>query len=214
MSEETPVDQETGVVVDDQEQLGPHRGVGFRPGHVWPHQHVGDPALVGARRLIAAECLGLGLKGGAVQAATVQLVADGAFRHRNPVTVPKNRGDLGRRARRDLEAQSRRLGEEFRVGPDHAGVGPGCGRQGGEATAPPGTDPPVDGVARVAALVSVRVGMGPVCRGAHQCAPFGLGQPVGRCLGDDRPAVKRNGLVVVVIHLVSSSVQSLMGQEA
>ena len=55
-----PWTSKPGVVVDDQEQLGPHRGLDPWVRDPGPDQHVGDPALVGCLGLVAAEDLGLG----------------------------------------------------------------------------------------------------------------------------------------------------------
>ena len=50
VGEEPAVDDQAGVVVDDQEQPGPHRPVDAGPGHPRADEHVGDPPVVGRAR--------------------------------------------------------------------------------------------------------------------------------------------------------------------
>lgn len=47
MGVEHPVDQKAGVIINDQEQLGPHRGIDLGMGDPRADQHVGDPPLIG-----------------------------------------------------------------------------------------------------------------------------------------------------------------------
>ena len=92
--EEPAIDQQPGMIIDDQEQPGPHRAVPARPRHPRADQHVGDPPLVRPGSLIAPICLGLGGQRLAVQPGPAQLAADGPLRDRDPVPVIQDRGDL------------------------------------------------------------------------------------------------------------------------
>src|SRR5271167_1360814 len=105
MREEPPVYKQPGVVVDDEEQPGADRGVELGERDPWADEHVGDPALVRAVGLVSAEHLRLGQERFAVKAPAAQLGADGPLGDFDPVAVKEDRGDLGGRAARDLEAQ-------------------------------------------------------------------------------------------------------------
>lgn len=47
VGEKPALDDQAGVVIDDQEQLCPHRRVDPWPGHPGPDEHVGDPPVIG-----------------------------------------------------------------------------------------------------------------------------------------------------------------------
>ena len=79
-----------------------------------------------------------------MKAPAAQLGADGPLGDFDAVAVIEDRGDLGGRAARDLEAKGSGLAEQLRVGAHRSGVGALCGLQGIEASGAPGTDPAVD----------------------------------------------------------------------
>ncbi|MDA8184219.1 MAG: hypothetical protein M0035_07330 [Actinomycetota bacterium] len=95
MSVEHAVNQQAGVVVDDQEQLGPHRGLHPWMRHERSDQDVGHPPFVRSGRLIAAEGLGLGHEGLFVQSGPAQLVAHGALGDPDAMAGEQDPGDLG-----------------------------------------------------------------------------------------------------------------------
>jgi hypothetical protein len=144
VGKEATVDQEPGVVVDDEEQPGAHGGIDLRVRHIWPDQHVGDPALVRAVRLVAAEDLRLCLEGLSVKATAAQLSTDRPLGDCYPVAVIQDRRDLGGRSARELEAQRCRFIEQLRVGPHRPGVGPLGGLEGVKAAGAPCPYPSVD----------------------------------------------------------------------
>ena len=115
------------MVVDDQKQLGADRGVDLGERDPWSDEHVCDPAFVRAVGLVATEHLWLGLECFAMKAPASQLGADGPLGDFDAVAVIEDRGDLGGRAARDLEAKGRGLTEQLRVGAHRPGVGPLCG---------------------------------------------------------------------------------------
>jgi hypothetical protein len=127
VGEEPAVDQKTRVVVDDQKQLGADRGVDLGERDPWSDEHVCDPAFVRTVGLVAAEHRRLGFEGFAMKAPASQLGADGALGDFDAVAVIEDRGDLGSRAARDLEAKGRGLTEQLRVGAHRSGVGALCG---------------------------------------------------------------------------------------
>ena len=124
VGEEPAVDQQPGMVIDDQEQPGPHRALPSGPGHPRADQHVGDPPLVRPGRLVPAVGLRLGGQRLAVQPGAAQLAADRPLGDGDPVPVIQDRGDLRGRAAGQLQPQRGGLGEQLRVGAHHAGVGP------------------------------------------------------------------------------------------
>ena len=100
------------MVVDDEEELGPHRGVDLGSGTKGPTRtsviHADSPF-----GLVAAEHLGLCGQRFFVQTSAPQLLADGALGHADAVAVEEDRGDLRRRAAGELQAQRRGFGEEL-----------------------------------------------------------------------------------------------------
>ena len=82
--EEPAVDQQPGMIIDDQEQPGPRRPLPARVRHPRADQHVGDPPLVRPGRLVPAVGLRLGGQRLAVQPGTAQLPADGPLGDRAP----------------------------------------------------------------------------------------------------------------------------------
>ena len=92
--EEPAVDQQPGMIIDDQEQPCPHRAVPARPRHPRADQHVGDPPLVRPGSFIAPVGLRLGGQRLAVQPGPAQLAADGPLGDGDPVPVIQDRGDL------------------------------------------------------------------------------------------------------------------------
>jgi hypothetical protein len=149
MSEEPPVGQQPGMVINDEEQPGPHRPVPSRIGNPRAHQDVGNPPLAGPGGLIPAVCLRLGGQRLAVQPGAAQLGADGALRHGDPMPVEQDRGDLRRGPARQLQPQRRGLGEQLRVGADRAGIGPGRGLERPQAALAPRPQPAVDRPPRI-----------------------------------------------------------------
>jgi len=73
-----------------------------------------------------------------------QLAADGPLGDFDAVAVIEDRGDLGSRAARDLEAEGSGLTEQLRMCAHRSGVGALCGLQGIEASEAPGAYPAVD----------------------------------------------------------------------
>jgi hypothetical protein len=69
VGEEPPIDQQPGMVIDDEEQPSPDRGLDPGPGHPRADEHVGDPPFVGPFGLVTAEHLRLGSQCLAVQTA-------------------------------------------------------------------------------------------------------------------------------------------------
>ena len=198
--EEPAVHQQPGMIIDDEEQPGPHRPLPPGQGHPRADQHVGDPPLVRAGRLIPAVGLRRGGQRRPVQPGAAQLAADGPLGDPHPVPVVQDRGDLRGRPAGQLQPQRRRLGEQLRVSAHHAGVGARRGLQGLQPPGPPGPQPAVDRAARVAPRRPVRVGVGARGYLPHQRPALGRGQPGARRLGDHRPAVQRHVLLLLVVH--------------
>ena len=123
--EEPAIDQQPGMIIDDQEQPGPRRALPARPGHPRADQHVGDPPLVRAGGLVPAVGLRLSGQRLAVQPGPAQLAAHRPLRDGHPVPVVQDRGDLRGGAAGQLQPQRGGLGEQLRVGAHHAGVRPG-----------------------------------------------------------------------------------------
>ena len=82
-----------------------------------PDEHVGDPAVVGCRGLIAAEGLGLGGQRLAAEAPACELLAHRALGHADPVTGQEDPGDLGGRAARAARGAGRPPRRRARGGP-------------------------------------------------------------------------------------------------
>jgi len=101
--EEPAIDDQPGVVVNDQEQPGAHRMLDARPGHPWADEDVGDPPVIRRLSLVTAEHFRLGLQGLAVQPGASQLGPHRALGDSDAVTVPEDRGDLGGRSGRELQ---------------------------------------------------------------------------------------------------------------
>ena len=200
MREEPAVDQQPGMIIDDQEQPRPHRPLPPRVRHPRADQHVGDPPLVRPRSFVAPVRLGLGGQRLAVQPGPAQLAAHRPLGDRDPVPVIQDRGDLRGRPAGQLQPQRRGLGEQPRVGAHRAGVGPLRGLERLQPAPMPGPQPPVDRPSRVAPGRPVRVGVGG--DPADQRSPFPGGQPVPGCLGDHRPAVQRDLFLSLVVHFV------------
>ena len=205
MREEPAIDQQPGMIIDDQEQPRPHRALPPRPGHPGTHQHVGDPPLVRPGRLIPAVGLRRGGQRRPVQPAAAQLGPDGPLGDGHPVPVVQDRGDLRGRPPRQLQPQRRGLGEQFRVGAHRPGVGARGGLEGLQPSLAPGPQPAVYRAARVAPRRTVRVGVGARGYLPHQRPALGRGQRGGGCLGDHRPAVQRHVLLLIVVHASASS---------
>ena len=212
--EEPAVDQQPGMIIDDQEQPGPHRALPARPRHPRADQHVGDPPLVRPGSLIPAVGLGLGGQRLAVQPGPAQLAADGPLRDRDPVPVIQDRGDLRGRAAGQLQPQRGGLGEQLRVGADHPGVGPRRGLQRLQPALAPRPQPAVDRAPRIRPGRPVRVGVGAGGDPPDQRPPLPGGQPVTGRLGDHRPAVQRDLFLSLVIHFVLLFTPVMAAQEA
>ena len=172
MREEPAIDQQPGMIIDDQEQPGPRRALPARPGHPRADQHVGDPPLVRPGRLVPAVGLLLGGQRRPVQPGAAQLAADGPLGDSHPVPVIQDRGDLRGRPARQLQPQRGGLGEQLRVRAHHPGVGPRRRLQRLQAALVPRPQPPVDRAPRVAAARPVRVLVIPRGDLADQCAPL------------------------------------------
>ena len=123
--EEPAIDQQPGMVIDDQEQPRPRRPLPLRVRHPRADQYVGDPPLVRPRSFVAPVCLGLGGQRLAVQPGAAQLAAHRPLGDGHPVPVVQDRGDLRGGAAGQLQPQRGGLGEQLRVGAHHAGVRPG-----------------------------------------------------------------------------------------
>ena len=202
---EPAVDQQPGVVIDDQEQPGPRRPVPFRVRHPRADQHIGDPPLVRPLRLVAAVRFRGGFEGGPVQPGAAQLPADGPVRDPHAVPVIQDRGDLRCGPAGQFQPQRGGLGEQLRHRAYLPGVGPGRGAQRIDPAGPPRPQPPVDGAARVPAHRPVRVRV--LARGdlPHDRAPLAASQPGVRGLGDHRPPVQRDLLPHLLIHHTGTS---------
>ena len=214
MREEAAVDDETRVVVDDEEQLRSHRSGHLREGDEGADQHVGDPAVVRALGLVAAEGALLGGKGLSVQPSTAQLLADRPFGDGDPVTVIEDLGDLGCRAARQLEAERARLGEQLRMRAHRAGVGSRRRSERREPAASIGAHEAVNARAAVGAHRAVRVQVLALGDGAHDGAALGLGEPLVRRLGDHAEAVQRDLFVAVMVHGFGPRCRRERGREA
>ena len=175
---EPAVDQQPGVVIDDQEQPGPRRPVPFRVRHPRADQDVGDPPLVRPLSLVAA-------------------VRSRARLSARPGAARRGAAARGRSARRP----GRRAGDtrSRRSAPRTGPAAPAAARRprrtapawpapsrcpsaatGRSPSTPPARQrpqPPVDGAARVPAHRPVRVRM--LARGdrPHHRAPLAAGQP-------------------------------------
>lgn len=161
-----------------------------RMGDPGPDQHAGDPALVGTLGLVTAEGLGLDGQGLPGQAPPAQLGPQGALGDPHAVAVPEDLRDRRRRTRRQLQAQGGRFLEELGVVAPRSGVGPRDRSQGLQAAGAPGPDPAVEGVAGVAALAPVGMGVGARRRSSHHRTSLGGAEAgIGR-LGNHRPAVQ------------------------
>jgi hypothetical protein len=199
--EEPAIDQQPGMVIDDQKQPGPHRPLPAGPGHPRPDQHIADPPLVRPGRLIPSIGLRLGGQRLAVQPGAAQLAADGPLMHPDPVPVIQDRGDLGGRPARQLQPQRGGLGEQLRVGADRAGISPRRGLERLQPARAPGPQPPVDGAPRIPPRRPVRMGVGAGGDLADQRAALGGGQPVPGRLGDHRPAVQCDRFLPLGVHV-------------
>ena len=92
--EEPAIDQQPGMIIDNEEQPRPRRALPPRVRHPRADQHVGDPPLVRPGSFVAPVGLRLGGQGLAVQPGAAQLAADGPLGDRDPVPVVQDRGDL------------------------------------------------------------------------------------------------------------------------
>jgi hypothetical protein len=202
---EPAVDQQPGVVIDDQEQPGSRRPVPFRVRHPRADQHIGDPPLVRPLRLVAAVGSRGGFQRGPVQPGAAQLPADGPLGDPDTVPVIQDRGDLRRGPAGQLQPQRGGLGEQFRHRPHLAGIRARRRAQRIDPAGPPRPQPPVDRAARVPAHCPVRVRV--LARGdrPHDRAPLAAGQPRVRGLGDYRPPVQRDLLPHFLIHHTGTS---------
>ena len=198
--EEPPVRQQPAVVIDDQEQPGPHRSVPFRERHPRADENIGDPALVRPFRLVAAVGLRGGFQRGPVQPGAAQLPADGPVGDLHAVPVLQDRGDLRRGPARHLQPQSGSLGEQLRHSPHRPGIGPLRGPQRVHSAFAPGPQPAVDRAARVPACRPVRVRVLAGGDLPHHRAPLGTGQLAVRGLGNHRPPVQCDLLPRLLIH--------------
>jgi len=214
VGEEPAVGQQPGMVIHDQEQPGPHRGLCLRIRHPRADEHVGDPPLVGAGGLIAAVCLRLGAQCRPVQPGAAQLRADGPLRYPHAVAVEQDRGDLRGGASRQLQPQRGGLGEQFRVRAHRPGVGARRGLKRLQPAGPPCPQPPVDRAPRVAAGRAVGMGVGARGYLPRQRPALRRGQPVTGRLGDHCPAVQRDLLLLLVVHAFCLLMPVMAGQEA
>src|SRR5271165_5717346 len=111
VGEEPAGDQQPGVVVDDEEQTRPDRGRDRGERDVGADEHVGDPAIVRVFGLVAAEHLRLGDERLSMEPPAPELLTERPLGDRDAVAVVEDRGELGRRAGRELEAERSRLVE-------------------------------------------------------------------------------------------------------
>ena len=212
--EEPAVHQQPGMVIDDQKQPRPDRAVPAWPGNPGPGEHVADPPLVRPGRLIPAVGLRLGGQGLPVQPGAAQLRADGPLGDPHAVPVIQDRGDLRGRAARQLQPQRGGLGGQLRMSAHRPGVGP---RRGLQRIQPPGSPRPQPPVDRPSGILPRRaVGMGMSARGdlPDQRTPLRGAQPVIRCLGDHRPPVHCDVLLLPVVHAACLLMPVMAGQEA
>jgi hypothetical protein len=109
--EEPAIDQQPGMIIDDQEQPRPRRALPPRARYPRADQNVGDPPLVRPGRLVPAIGLRLGGQRLAVQPGPAQLAAHRPLGDGHPVPVIQDRGDLRGRPAGQLQPQRRGLGE-------------------------------------------------------------------------------------------------------
>ena len=212
--EEPAIDQQPGMIIDDEEQPRPRRALPPRVRHPRADQHVGDPPLVRPGRLVPAVGLRLGGQRRAVQPGAAQLAADGPLGDRDPVPVIQDRGDLRGGPAGQLQPQRGGLGEQLRVRADHAGIGPRRRLQRVQPARAPRPQPPVDRAPRVAAGRPVRVRVRARGDLAGQRSPLGRRQLRPGRLGDHRPAVQCDLFLTLVIHGVPPFMAVPRGQEA
>src|SRR5439155_14550035 len=98
------MDQQTRKVIDQEEEVGALTAGLARMGDEWPHQHVPDPELVGPVGFEAAIDPGCAGEDRPLEAAALQMLADGALRDPHAVACLEDGADLGRRASRNLLA--------------------------------------------------------------------------------------------------------------
>ena len=202
------------MVIHDQEQLCPHRGVDPRVWNEWPDEDVGDPALVRPRSFVAAEDLRLCAERLARQAGPAQLGPHRPLRDGDPVPVEQDGRDLGRRAARQLETQRRCLVGQLGVGAHCSGVGSGRGGEPLQTGQTIGVDPAVDGPPRVAPFGAVGVRVGAQGDLANQGASLGMAEPFVRSLRDHPPAMQSDLLSLVGIHVILLPFRPLGALEA
>ena len=212
--EEPAAGQQPGMIIDDEEQPGPHRPLPPRVRHPRAGQHVGDPPLVRPGRLIPTAGLRLGGQRLAVQPGPAQLAADGPLRDGDPVPVVQDRGDLRGGAAGQLQPQRGGLGEQLRVRADHPGVGPRRRLQRVQPAGSPRPEPAVDRAPRVAAGRPVRVHVSARGDLADQRSPLRRRQLLPGRLGDHRPAVQCDLFLTLAVHWVPPFMAAPMGQEA
>jgi hypothetical protein len=114
--EEPAVDQQPGMVIDDQEQPRPRRAFPLRERDPRADEHVADPPFVRRAGFVPSVCLRLCRQRLAAQPGPAQLAAHGPFGHRDAVPVIQDRGDLGGGPAGQLQPQRGGLGEQLRVG--------------------------------------------------------------------------------------------------
>jgi hypothetical protein len=206
---EDAVDQEPRVVVDDQEQLGPHRVLGPWIRHPRPDQHVGHPPLVRPLGLVAAEDPVLGRERCTMEPPPAQLIAHRALGDTDAVVVVDHAGDLGCRATGLFQTEPADLVYELGVPSHRPDVGARVGLQGVEAAVSPRADPAVDRAARVPPLGPVGVCVDAACDLADDAAALGFGEPDAHGLCDNPVAVERDAFFHVVVHAGISSSRAL-----
>ena len=202
------------MVVDDQEQLGAHRGLDSRVRHPRPDQHVGHPALVRTFCLVAAEGLLFGHQGLALESAPAQLRAHGALWNPDPVAVEEDPGDLGGRSRRALETQRADVVDKLGMRAHRPGVRSRLGLEALQTLSPPHPDPAVDGGPRVAPRGPVGMCVLACGNPSHERAALGFRQAFCERLCDHAVAVQCDLLSDLVVHVILLFMSALVAQEA
>ena len=161
------MDEESTEVIHEQEKIGTLAAGDAWKRHERADEHVAHPALVGTFSFVPTEGAWLTSQGGAVQPAAVQMLADGALRHRDAMPRFQDRADLDGRATWQFQPQLASFLQQFWMATDDAEIGAWWWTESVEAMLAIGADPAIQGYARVgpATAIWMFVGLGWPARG-------------------------------------------------
>src|SRR5205823_4202388 len=122
---------------------------------------------------------------GTLQAAALEVLADGALGNANAMPGEEDGANLGSRTRRQLDAESARLVEQLRMTTDGTQVGAWIRFEAVQALLAIGAQPAIERAAGVVTLRPVGVLVGLVRQGAHDRAAFSGTEPRTDGFGND-----------------------------